>query len=257
MGVSAAFFFPIFVAALTSADEFHSVTNTRCPAALSHFASSPSCVVFPDPSIPSTTNSLPRYSCGFVRLFSIGVPTDLESERLAKEPFERAGVTAGGPELELGVAGGPDLEQAVLAAVVELHGADGLLVAAVEALREPQNGCKRSNARAALAAKVAEGVVAPLRCGLTVVSRDERDRVDLLRLEAAQIAVANQVLRVFVVALVADVHADVVQDRGVLERLALTIGQPVNRARLIEQGGRQPRNLVRVLRPEVAALGEL
>ncbi len=40
IGVSAFFFFPVFVAALTSADEFHSVTNTRCPSAVSHFASS-------------------------------------------------------------------------------------------------------------------------------------------------------------------------------------------------------------------------
>ena len=30
------------VAAFTRAEEFHSVTNTRCPDALSHFASSPS-----------------------------------------------------------------------------------------------------------------------------------------------------------------------------------------------------------------------
>jgi hypothetical protein len=59
MGVRAFFFLPIFVAALTSADEFHSVTNTRWPLAVSHFASRPSCVVFPDPSMPSTTNSRP------------------------------------------------------------------------------------------------------------------------------------------------------------------------------------------------------
>ena len=52
IGVSAFFFLPVLVAALTRADEFHSVTNTRCPSALSHFASSPSWVVFPDPSIP-------------------------------------------------------------------------------------------------------------------------------------------------------------------------------------------------------------
>src|SRR5688572_21087769 len=74
IGVSAFFFFPVLVAALTRADEFHSVTKTRCPSALNHFDSSDSCVVFPDPSIPSTTNSFPGYSCRFVRLFSIGRP---------------------------------------------------------------------------------------------------------------------------------------------------------------------------------------
>src|SRR5688572_4393511 len=71
IGVSVFFFLPVLVAALTSADEFHSVTKTGRPAALSHFASSASCVVLPDPSMPSTTNSFPGYSCGVVRLFSM------------------------------------------------------------------------------------------------------------------------------------------------------------------------------------------
>ena len=39
--------------------------------ALSHFASSASCVVFRTSSIPSTTNNFPGYSCGVVRLFSM------------------------------------------------------------------------------------------------------------------------------------------------------------------------------------------
>src|SRR5919107_4821659 len=91
IGVKAFFFLPVLVAALTSADEFHSVTNTRCPSALSHFASSASCVVLPDPSMPSTTNSLPGYSCGCVRLFNMGVgggrafalrASDFEAQRL-------------------------------------------------------------------------------------------------------------------------------------------------------------------------------
>src|SRR6185295_11379682 len=88
IGVNAFFFLPVFVAAFTRADEFHSVTNTRWPSALSHFASRPSCVVFPDPSIPSTTNSLPGYSWGLLRLLSIGVPTDLDAKRLAYQIFE-------------------------------------------------------------------------------------------------------------------------------------------------------------------------
>src|SRR5215510_12935021 len=113
IGVSAFFFLPVFVAAFTSADEFHSVTNTRCPSALSHFASSPSCVVFPDPSIPSTTNSFPGYSCGFIRLLNIGRFAHFDAERLADEGFERAAVPLGSPQLELRVAGRADLEQSV------------------------------------------------------------------------------------------------------------------------------------------------
>ena len=71
IGVSEFFFLPVLVAALTSADEFHSVTNTGWPAAISHLASSASWVVFPDPSMPSTTNSLPGYSCGVVSVLSM------------------------------------------------------------------------------------------------------------------------------------------------------------------------------------------
>src|SRR5207247_11086436 len=118
IGVSAFFFLPVRVAALTRADEFHSVTKTRCPSALSHFASSPSCVVFPEPSIPSTTNSLPGYSCGCVRLFSINVggrlqgrTASFDSKRFTGQALERRGVARRRPEFELGGARGAQLQQ--------------------------------------------------------------------------------------------------------------------------------------------------
>src|SRR6185295_3935399 len=101
IGVRAFFFFPVLVAAFTRADEFHSVTKTRCPSAVNHFARSPSCVVFPEPSMPSTTNSLPGYSCGVVRLFNIRVSADFNPQRLAEQPLERRRMPRGGPELEL------------------------------------------------------------------------------------------------------------------------------------------------------------
>src|SRR5262249_45898415 len=141
IGVSAFFFLPVFVAAFTSADEFHSVTNTRCPSALSHFASSPSCVVLPDPSIPSTTNSLPGYSCGCVRLFSIRLLArrrvgeggrGFNTQRLAGQPLERRRLPGCRPQFELRVAAGPNLEQVVVAAIVQLETIDRLRVAAVE-----------------------------------------------------------------------------------------------------------------------------
>src|ERR1700730_6391649 len=98
IGWSACVFFPVWVAALTRADEFHSVTNTRWPPALSHFASSPSCVVLPEPSMPSTTNSLPGYSCGLVRLFNMCLLADLHPEALADHPLERRGLAVGRPQ---------------------------------------------------------------------------------------------------------------------------------------------------------------
>jgi len=60
-----------------------------------------------------------------------------------------------------------------------------------------------------------------------------------------------------VVTFVADMHADVVQDRRVLEPFALPIGKPVDGARLIEERRGEPRHLRRVLRPVVAPLGQL
>src|SRR2546428_12831061 len=98
IGVSAFFFLPVLVAALTRADEFHSVTNTRCPSALSHLARRPSCVVFPDPSIPSTTNSLPGYSCGVLRLLSIGFSADFDVQGLTHYPLEGRAVPRRRPQ---------------------------------------------------------------------------------------------------------------------------------------------------------------
>src|SRR6267154_2111699 len=119
MGVSAFFFFPDFVAAFTRADEFHSVMNTRWPSALSHFARRPSCVVLPDPSMPSTTSSFPGYSCGLVRLFNMcssadGIRADFHVQRLAEHTLERGGMPCCGPELQLRIARCPKLQQSVV-----------------------------------------------------------------------------------------------------------------------------------------------
>src|SRR5713226_8430524 len=126
IGVRAFFFLPVFVAAFTRADEFHSVTNTRCPSALSHFANSPSCVVLPDPSIPSTTNSFPGYSCGVVRLFNITCSTHFNTERLSQHAFERDGVSRRRPELQLRIARRSELQQPIVATVMELDARDRL-----------------------------------------------------------------------------------------------------------------------------------
>ena len=92
--------------------------------------------------------------------------------------------------------------------------------------------------------QIAVAVVPPLRRRAAVIARDERDRLDLVGLESAQIAVLDQIVRVLVVPLVADVHADVVQERGILEPLALAVGQAVDAARLVEERQRQARDLL-------------
>ncbi len=161
------------------------------------------------------------------------------------------------PLLQLGVALGPQLEQRVLPAIVQFDAADGLGVAAIEALREPEDGGERADGAAAVAREGAQHPMTLLRGGAAVIARDERDGFDFVRLEAAQIAVADEIFGVLVMAFVADVHADVVEQGRVLQPLALPVGQAMHRARLVEQGRRQPRDLLGVLRPVAAALGEL
>ncbi len=56
---------------------------------------------------------------------------------------------------------------------------------------------------------------------------------------------------------VADVHADVVQQRAVFEPLALAIAQPVIRAGAVEQRQCEPRDLLRVVGQVVATLAQL
>ena len=149
----------------------------------------------------------------------------------------------GGPELQLGVARGAEFDEVFLAAVVHLHARDRLRVAAIERFGEPQNRGQRANGPALLRAERAEVGVRFLRRRLAVIPRDERDDLRFRRLEPAQIAVLDEVVRVLVMPRIADVRADVVQQRRELEPLALAIGQPVDAARLIEDRERQPRDL--------------
>ena len=125
---------------------------------------------------------------------------------------------------------------------------------AIEVLREPETRGEGPDRPSLSASEDGEAVMSPFRGCAAMVAGDERDGLDLVRLEAAKIAVLDQVVGVFVVPLVADVDADVVQQRRVFEPLPLAIGQSMRAARLFEQGDRDARDLLRVLRPVVTAL---
>src|SRR5262249_1855682 len=75
--------------------------------------------------------------------------------------------------------------------------------------------------------------------------------------EAAKIAVLDQIVRMTVMPLVADVNTDVVQERAVLQPLAFLFGEAVHAARLIEDAERQPGHLLCVVRPVATPLAEL
>src|SRR5579883_3259099 len=58
------FFLARRVVSRTSGEEFHSLNATAMRWERSHWLNSESCVDFPEPSIPSTTISLPRWRFG-------------------------------------------------------------------------------------------------------------------------------------------------------------------------------------------------
>jgi len=118
---------------------------------------------------------------------------------------------------------------------VQLEAGNRLRVAAIEAFRQAQHRRQRAHRPAHAPRQAAEVVMLALRRGLAMVAGNQRDDLDLVGLEPAQVAVGDQIVRVLVVAFVADVHPDVVQDRGVFEPFALAVGEPVNGACLIEE----------------------
>src|ERR1700730_9234916 len=126
----------------------------------------------------------------------------------------------------------------------------------IEVLRETENGRERPDRPSLPASEDGEAIMPPFRRRAAMIARDERDGLDLVRLEASEIAVLDQVVRMFVVPLVADVDADVVQQRRVFEPLELAVRQAVSDPRLIEERDRDTRDLLGVLGPVVAALGQ-
>ena len=86
-----------------------------------------------------------------------------------------------------------------------------------------------------------------------VVPGERGEHLDLVGREARQVAVRDQVVGVPLVLGVADVAADVVQQRPVLEPLPLGRGQLVEGVRLVEELERQPGDVRRVEHLGVAA----
>ena len=94
---------------------------------------------------------------------------------------------------------------------MHLDACDRLGVAAVEVFGQPDDCRQRAYDFAALPLDVTEAFLPTAWHRSPMVPGDERNRFDFVGFEAAQVAIANQIVGVLVVALVADVHADVVQ----------------------------------------------
>ena len=89
-----------------------------------------------------------------------------------------------------------------------------------------------------------------------MIARDVRDHDLLRRRDAEQVGVQDQMVRMLVVPLVADVIARVVQQRGVGERLAILARAAESFAERVEQRQREPLHVRRVRLLDVTALGE-
>ena len=115
------------------------------------------------------------------------------------------------PELQLRVALRGHAHHQVVALLADLEAVDDLGVTAVEALRQPEQRREDPDDTPPAAIERAEVGVRLLRRALAVVPGDERDDRDLLRFEAPEVAVGDEVVRVPVMALVPDVRPDVVE----------------------------------------------
>ena len=158
----------------------------------------------------------------------------LDAERLSQYRFEWSGMARGGPQFELGVTRGFQFQERIVIAILEREARHNLGVTAVEGFSEPEHRCQHADNAPALLRQIRIPLVPVQRHRAPVIPGDERNGLDVPRFEAAKIAVANEVVRVLVMAFVLDVHPDVVQEGCILEPFTLAIGEAVNRAGLVE-----------------------
>src|SRR5258708_38026593 len=104
---------------------------------------------------------------------------------------------------------------------------------AIEPFGQPQHRGERPDRPPQAALQSPVPLVGLLWCRLAMIARQQRDNLDLLRIEPAQPAVLDQVIRAPRLPLVADMEADIVRQGAVFTPFTLVIGQPVDRARLI------------------------
>jgi len=140
----------------------------------------------------------------------------------------------GGPEFELGISRRANLQQGIVAPIVKFKPRDRLRVTAVQIFRQAKNGTQLPHDLAALPPEFPEVRMPARRRAAPVVPGDQRNRLDFVWFEAAQIAVLDQVVRVTMMPLVTDVHARVVENRRIFQPFALFVGHAVDGACAIE-----------------------
>jgi hypothetical protein len=121
------------------------------------------------------------------------------------------------PEFELSFVGGAEPCEIVVPARIEIDSRNGLRVAPVQTLGQSHHGGQLLDHALQLGRQGTEPFVCVLRRRLPMVAGDERNDLDFARLEATEVAMLDQVVGMAVMTLVTDVHANIVQQRAVLE----------------------------------------
>ena len=167
--------------------------------------------------------------------------------------LEEVRLLARGVELRLAVGAGARRELDAARADAAGDAGDDLPVAAVEAVGDAEDRGQLLDDGLEIRVETPPVLVGLLRSSALVVPRERGENLDLVGREARQVAVGDEVVRVPLVLGVADVAADVVEKRAVLQPLALGRGQLVERVRLVEDLERQARDVRRVEDLGVAA----
>lgn len=158
----------------------------------------------------------------------------VEPERPLEHAFQRTRVTVRGPQLQFCVTRGPKSHQIRVSFRDDVDGRDDLRMTPVEPLGQPEHRGERAHSPAERPFQHDVPLVRFLRCRLAVIPRQQRDDLDLLRIEPPQLAILDQVIRVAMMPFVTDMDPGIVEQRPVFEPLALWIAEAVDRTRLIE-----------------------
>src|ERR671910_3600224 len=156
--------------------------------------------------------------------------------------LEQVALAACAPLLELGVVfpREPDHDQRRADSYVD--SVDRLTAAAVEAVGDAQERGQLAQPRLAAVPQRAE-FLGGARLAAPMPSGDGGEQRDLFGGEAAHPAVLDEVRGVAGMSVGGHVLADVVQERGVLEELAIILVERVQLGGLVEQLEREPGNL--------------
>ena len=124
---------------------------------------------------------------------------------------------------------------------------------AVERVGDAEDGREAADLAARLLVEIAVVGVARVGRALAVVARDVGDDRPLVRRDAHDVGVLDQVVAVLVVPVVVDVVADVVQHRGGAQEQAVALAEGVHELQIVEELRREPAHLARVRLVEVVA----